>query len=95
MRIARIVLLSLHILVGLGAFAGGVAAILDPLAPLGMPTSELENSPFETFLIPGIVLFGVIGVGNLIAAACFLFRKPWQGYISGFFASALVLWIVV
>lgn len=94
-RAARGFLLGLHLFVGVGALAGGLSAILDPLAPMGMPASSLEHSPFDTFLIPGIVLFCVIGLGNLACAAGIAFRKPWQGYASGASASALVIWIIV
>ena len=95
MRIVRNCLLGLHIFVGLGGMAGGLAAILDPSAPLGAPSSMLKGSPFDSFLIPGIILFSVIGVGNLASAFCFVFRKRWQGYVSGVSAGALVIWIVV
>lgn len=93
-RATRGFLLGLHLFVGIGALAGGLAAILDPLAPMGMPASSLEHSPFDTFLIPGILLFCVLGLGNLACAAGIAFRKPWRGYASGVSASALVIWIV-
>jgi len=95
MRMIRRCLLVLHVFVGVGALAGGLAAILDPMSPMGMPASSLENSPFDSFLIPGILLFGVIGLGNLAAAVLFALKKPWQGYASGVMASVLMIWIVV
>lgn len=91
------VLFVLHAVVGLGAMAGGLAAITNPQAPLGAPLELLKHSPFRDYLIPGILLFAVIGVGNLLSGAVMLFHRNWrwQGYLSSVFSWALVIWIVV
>jgi hypothetical protein len=85
----------LHAFVGIGGMAGGLAAILNPEAPMGAPVDMLKNSPFSNFLIPGIILFAIIGLGNLISAITMLFKSRFQGYISSVFSWALVIWIVV
>ncbi|MDF2673715.1 MAG: hypothetical protein K0R09_1980 [Clostridiales bacterium] len=85
----------LHAFVGIGGMAGGLAAILNPEAPMGAPVDMLRNSPFNNFLIPGIILFAIIGLGNLISAITMLFKSRFQGYISSVFSWALVIWIVV
>lgn len=89
------ILLALHLFVGIGAMCGGTAAILEPYEPLGMTVEALENSPFDSFLIPGIILFAVIGIGNVFSAVMFRFRLKYQGYISSVFSWALVIWITV
>jgi hypothetical protein len=95
MKALHRILFVLHLLVGVGAMAGGFAAISNPQNPLGVPADLLKNSPFSDFLIPGILLFGVIGVGNVIAAV-FVQRNPWYfPYISSVFGWALVIWIIV
>lgn len=86
---------ALHAFVGLGGIAGGMAAILNPEAPMGAPVDMLKNSPFSNFLIPGIILFAVIGVGNVVSAAVIPFKWKFQGYLSSIFSWALVIWIVV
>ncbi len=88
-------LCALHILVGVGAVCGGLAAITDPYSPMGMPTETLKHSPFDNFLIPGLILFAVIGLGNLFSAGMFFTRTKYQGYFSSIFSWALVVWIVV
>ncbi len=89
------VLFVLHLFVGIGAMAGGLAAILNPQEPMGAPIELLQNSPFSNFLIPGIILFTVIGLGNVISAITLRLRFKFQGYVSVVFSGALVIWIIV
>jgi hypothetical protein len=95
MKIVYGLFFALHAFVGIGGMAGGMAAITNPQAPLGAPVELLKNSPFSNFLIPGIILFTIIGVGNVISALVLLFKSRYQAYVSGVFGSALVIWIVV
>ena len=88
-------LFVLHAFVGVGALFGGLSAISNPNAPLGIPIEILKNSPFSNFLIPGIILFTLIGLGNIFCALMFRFKSRFQGYISSVFSCALVIWIVV
>jgi len=58
----RNVLLFLLAVLGIGAIFGGFVLMISPSGKLfGMPLSMLENSPFSNFLIPGIILFSVLG----------------------------------
>ncbi|PKL09407.1 MAG: hypothetical protein CVV51_03925 [Spirochaetae bacterium HGW-Spirochaetae-7] len=95
MRIIRPLLVALHLFVGIGAIVGGIAAIMDPVSPLGMPASALTGTPFDSFIIPGVILFCVIGLGNLAAAVTAFLGKWWMGYPSGTAAIALMIWIVI
>lgn len=93
-RVYRI-LFGFHAFVGVGAMGGGMMAILYPQGPGGMPVDALSNSPFQDYLIPGIILFSVIGLGNVACALSMHFKSKYQGYISSVFSWALVIWIVV
>ena len=95
MKIVYRLLFILHAFVGIGGMAGGLAAITDPWQPLGVPVEALKNSPFQNYLIPGILLFTVIGVGNVASAVLFRFHLKFQGYVSSVFSWALVVWIIV
>lgn len=88
-------LFALHIFVGIGGIAGGLAAIINPQSPLGMTIESLKNSPFKDYFIPGVILFTIIGLGNLISAFIFHCKSRYQGYISSVFSWALVIWILV
>lgn len=95
MKLMRIIIIVIHFLVGIGAVGGGIPAVLNPNNPLGAPIDALKNSPFNNYLIPGIILLTVIGIGNLFAAVMALIRIRPYPYISGFSGAALVGWIVV
>lgn len=95
MKMIKISLFMLHLLVAIFAFFGGWAAISRPLDPFGISTDMLVNSPFDTFLIPGLLLFIVIGLGQLVAAASILFRSHYQACVSFFTGGVLVIWLLV
>lgn len=95
MKIVYRFLFALHAFVGIGGMAGGLAAITNPQEPLGAPLELLKNSPFSNFLIPGIILFTVVGLGNVISALAISFKSRFQGYISSVFSWGLVLWIII
>ncbi|MTI48935.1 MAG: hypothetical protein FH761_13915 [Firmicutes bacterium] len=89
------ILFVLHIFVGVGALFGGLMTILNPYDPLGMSVEYLKYSPFKSYLIPGIILFTIIGVGNIVSAIIMRLRLKYQAYTSNTFSWALVIWIVV
>ena len=66
---------------GLGAIGGGGSMILSPSGKLmGMPLSLLNSSPFTDFLIPGIILFCVLGVFPLMLIYALIKRPTWRGF---------------
>jgi hypothetical protein len=90
------VLLMIHLIIGIGGLFGGYAALSDPKAPLGIPAEEaLKNSPFSDFLIPGIILFVFLGLGNVIFAILPRFLPMIRGYGSSVFGFGLMVWIIV
>ncbi len=95
MKTIYISLAILHFFVGIGALFGGGAAILDPVEPLGVPAELLESSPFSNYLIPGLILFVVIGLGSIFSGFTAISKSKYQGYISSVSSWALMIWIVV
>ncbi len=91
----RKLIFGLHLFIGIGALFGGSMAMLFPEAPMGIDISSMPNMPFASFFIPGLILFVLIGLGNLLAA--FInWKKSWlAGYATGVTGGALVVWIVV
>jgi hypothetical protein len=80
-------LIALQFLLGFGAFVSGTLLVAIPDGSLmQMPLSMLEYSPFSTFLIPGIILFTLLGIYPL-AVAYSLWQKPnwrWPEVINPF-----------
>lgn len=95
---------------GLSAMGGG-ALIISPSGKLlgGLPLSILQYSPFNSFLIPGIILFVVLGLFPILIifalrnktsfpfAEHFNFFKDmhWAWSFSIYVAFALIIWIQV
>ncbi|MBC8082341.1 MAG: hypothetical protein H7Z21_03960 [Hymenobacter sp.] len=72
----RNVLLSLLAFLGVGALGGGGALTVSPSGQLlGMPLSMLAGSPFADFLVPGLILFTVLGVAPCLLVVAML-KKP-------------------
>ena len=55
----------------------------------------LDGSPFQDFLIPGIILFTVNGIGNLSAGILSFRRHRLAGWTGIFFGFALMIWIFI
>jgi hypothetical protein len=86
----------LQLFIGVGALAGGWAFIIDPTGGiLGIPFEYIENTPFHTYLIPGIILFTFNGIGSCIAGFLTLRRYRYAGEIAVVFGAGLVIWITV
>lgn len=94
MKIINRLQIVLHTLIGVGAIAGGFAAVTNPESPMGMPVEAL-NGYFNSFLIPGLFLICVLGLGNLVCAAVYRVKAPIQAYTSGFIGLVLVSWIII
>ncbi|WP_159466987.1 hypothetical protein [Dyadobacter sp. 3J3] len=106
----RNILIFLLGFLGAGALFGGAVLIISPTGELiGMPLSMLSPSPFHSFLLPGILLFLVLGVFPLFLIYALIqkvdspfaehfnlfkdMRWPWS--FSIYQAFALIVWIQV
>lgn len=103
-------LIVLHVLLGVGAVISGGLLMAAPDGRLmQMPVSMLRYSPFANFLIPGAILFTLLGVYPL-GVAYGLWKRPgwrwpdeinpfkgihwsWAGSLAA--GAVVVIWIVV
>jgi hypothetical protein len=88
--------MALEIFLSLGALGGGGALILGPRGEIiPLPLSALQGSPFETYLVPGFILFLVLGIGPLVAAALAWRRHPYAPLAAAAVGAALLIWLAV
>ena len=103
-------LLCLLVFQGMSALPPGVMLVLDPTGGLmKVPLSMLHGSPFHDFLIPGLILCVVLGLGALLVAAGLFFLPAllwaerlnpfkgmhWSWMAAVSFGLALMIWITV
>jgi hypothetical protein len=86
---------GLLLLVGINAMVAGYGFIGDPDgSSVGIPQEWLEDSPFETYLVPGIVL-EAMGVLAVASAVMQLRRTEFAWAWAGVSGVGFVGWIVV
>lgn len=109
-RIVRNIFLFVLGFLALGAIGGGMVLMVSPGGEwIGIPLTELRNSPFNSFLIPGLILFSVLGIFPLMLIFALL-RKPesrladsinifndmhWSWTFSIYVAFTLIGWIQI
>jgi len=107
-NIIRNILLFVLGFLAVGAIGGGLVLIISPSGELiGIPVSEFKNIPFNSYLIPGIILFTVLGIIPFLLIIALL-KKPksrlaeqlnifkdmhWSWTFSIYVAFALIGWI--
>ncbi len=108
-KTTRNILIVLLAFLGLGAIFGSGALILSPSGKLlgGLPLAMIAKTPFTDFLIPGIILFLVIGVtpllliqpllkktnSNFLEKFNFFGDIHWAWSFSVYIAFSLIIWI--
>jgi hypothetical protein len=72
-------LLVLLAFLGIGALGGGAFLIIDPSgASMQWSLEALNGSPFQSYLIPGVLLFAIFGVGSVAVMVALLIRPQWS-----------------
>lgn len=82
----------LQLFIGIGAV--GIGLILKPDGSnLGMSVELLGESPFEDFLIPGIVLLSINGLGSILGGLLSFRRHLYAGKVTMILGVVMVIWI--
>ena len=107
---AATALVAVLFLQAAGGLGGGAALIASPKGGIiKLPLSDLAGSPFHDFLIPGVILFVVLGLAPLLVAWALLRRPPvalleavnpfrrqyWAWTAAGAIGCGLLIWIGV
>jgi len=87
---------ALQAFIGVGALAGGFMLVKDPSGgALDLPLNFLEGSPFKDYLIPGLFLLTVNGIGSMIGAVLSFTRRQYAQETAIVLGAILVSWIVI
>ena len=87
---------ALEILLSIGALGGGLVLMIAPRGEImPLPLSALAGSPFDTYLVPGLILFGVLGLGPLVAARLIWLRHPLAPTAAFVVGAGLLIWVAV
>ena len=91
-----IFLVLLILFQGLSGLAGGALLVIDPTGSLlNLPLEILKDSPFSSFLIPGIILLTVLGIFPIVAGWGLIKNKPWSFMGALLTGMMLLAWIIV
>lgn len=91
-RTLLIIVLAFLSLSGLG---GGIGFVLDPSGEnVGVPNNLLDNVPFSTFLIPGLWLLIVYGIGSAVIIYGLVRRQSWAEMAGMLLGVVLIGWII-
>jgi uncharacterized membrane protein (UPF0136 family) len=78
--------------IAINAFGGGSYGMMSPKE---LPKEWLVGSPFDSFFVPSLILFVVVG-GSHVTAAYYVLRNKNGGYNAALWAGLILLvWILV
>lgn len=87
---------SLQAFTAIGAIPAGYGLLMDTTGQgVGMSTELLENSPLNSFLLPGLFLLLVNGLAHLAGAWLSFTRNRYAGNTGLVLGVLLSLWIII
>lgn len=90
----RVVAGVLQVFVGLCGVGGGLALVAAPDgALLGLSTAGLSALPVDDFVVPGVLLLLLVGVGSLVAATATFRGWPRSGELAIAGGLILLAWV--
>ena len=96
LHLAGKVCIAFLVLLGLGALAGGVALVAKPDGSvMHFDPALLAGSPFADFMIPGLILGLVFGVGSFVVAGMGLAHVRIAPFLAFAIGCGQMIWIVV
>ncbi len=88
--------IALQVVCGVMAVPVGLTLISDPTgAGIGLPPGWIEGTAFGTYLLPGLYLLVMNGLGMLLSALLAARRHPAAPWLMGALGIGLMIWIAV
>ena len=102
-KVFRVIILFWTFFVGIGAFVGGIAMLIQPDGSILRMESMLPyfqvlpyaDVLFQNYIFPGIALIIVNGISNISAAILILLKKRIGYTLATIFGFTLMLWIII
>ena len=96
LHLAGKVTITCLVLLGVGAIAGGIALVSAPDGGnMGFDTDLLAGTPFPDYLLPGLILGGLFGIGSFVVAIMGLRRSRLAPFLAFGIGCAQMIWIVI
>lgn len=87
---------ALEAFTAFGAIPVGIMLLTDPTGgSVGFPSGWIEATAFGSYLVPGLYLLLMNGVGMLVLAALSVGRHRFAPWLTGVLGVGLVIWIAV
>ena len=87
---------ALQAFTAIGAIPAGYGLLMDTTGQgVGMSTKLLENSPLDSFLLPGLFLLLINGFAHLVGAYMSFSRNRYAGYAGIILGILLTMWIII
>lgn len=91
-----IILLALVVVTGLGAIPAGIGLVADPTGThLGLTPDILQRGPFHDFLLPGLFLLVVLGLGAIPVARSLWTARAQAATAALIYGLVLLAWITL
>jgi hypothetical protein len=87
---------ALELVTAVAAIPVGLSLLADPSgSTVGLPSSWIVDSVFGSYLIPGLYLFAINGVGMLVLAGLTVLPHWSAPWLTGAMGVGLIVWIAV
>ena len=87
---------ALELFTAVGAIPVGIMLLSDTSgAAVGFPAGWIEATPFGSYLLPGIYLFLMNGIGMLVLVGLTVSRHRYAPWLTGVLGVGLAIWIAV
>jgi hypothetical protein len=96
LRLAGKVCVAFLLFLGLGAVGGGIGIVAKPDgSAMQWNVDMLAGSPFSDFLVPGLILLGLFGLGSFVVVALGLARFRIAPFLAFAIGCGQMIWITV
>lgn len=88
--------IGLELVTAAGAIPVGLLLIGDPSgAAMQLPQAWVDDTVFGSYLVPGLYLFAMNGLGMVAVAGLSLYQHWIAPWLTGFLGIGLIIWILV